>query len=59
MNARPDRDSKWWRDRAAQARARAAAFRDPDARQEMENIARHYEAMAERAEQQETDSGSS
>jgi len=53
VKPRPRRDSKYWRARAEEARTRAANFKDPDAKQTMEDIAHGYEAMGERAEKRE------
>lgn len=44
------RDSMYWRARAEEARTRATAFQNPDAKRTMEDIAAGYEVMADRAE---------
>ena len=49
----PRRDSKYWRQKAEEARTRAERFRKPDTRTTMENISHAYDLMAERAEERE------
>jgi len=49
----PRRNARYWRDRAEEARSRAAKFTDPDAKATMEDIAHAYEALAVRAEERE------
>lgn len=53
MKPPPRRNSKYWRDRAEEARVRAHKFTDPDARATMEDIVSRYEAMAKCAEERE------
>jgi hypothetical protein len=53
VQSRPRRDSKYWRDRAEEARTRAAKFKDPGAKLTMDDIAHGYDAMAEQAEKRE------
>jgi len=40
-----------WRDRAEEARAMAAQLSDPEARRMMEDVAKTYDKLAERAEE--------
>jgi hypothetical protein len=46
-------DSRYWRDRAEEATTMADAMRDPVARQLMLDVAREYQELEKRAEQQE------
>jgi hypothetical protein len=43
-------DSKYWREQAAKARARAEKMRDPTPRRMMLDIAESYEQLAQLAE---------
>jgi hypothetical protein len=43
-------DADYWRQRAEEARALAGSMKLPDARREIEQIARAYERLADRAE---------
>jgi hypothetical protein len=42
------RNAHYWRDRAEEARLHAAEMTDPDARDAMYAIARHFDFLAER-----------
>ncbi len=46
----PMHDSKYWRERADEVRARGEAMHDPVARQTLLKIAEEYEKLAQRAE---------
>ena len=45
--------SKYWRDKAAEARSVGAEFRDPTVQATMEGIAQMYDNLADNAEQDE------
>ena len=49
MTARLINDPKHWRDRAEEARAHADEMNDPEAKRQMQEIARGYDRLAERA----------
>jgi hypothetical protein len=44
-------DPKYWRYRAAEARAMAESLTDPEAKQQMLKVAADYEKLAKRAEE--------
>ena len=44
-------EARYWRGRAAEVRKVGQLFGDPDARAKLEEIARHYEQMAEELEE--------
>jgi|HubBroStandDraft_5_1064220.scaffolds.fasta_scaffold6007607_1 hypothetical protein len=52
------KNARYWRERAEEARARAARMREPDARLHMLSIARSYELLAQRAEERAGDGDS-
>jgi hypothetical protein len=43
-------DPRRWRDRAEEARLVAADMKDPDSKEAMLRIAKHYERLADRAQ---------
>ena len=49
LTARLINDPKHWRDRAEEARAHADEMNDPEAKRQMQEIARGYDRLAERA----------